>query len=126
MDENHVGYDGDGQVPQVLGEDGADENVAEKGAGAGMFYQIDVGYKTRSCDDDHNGGGEIAGCQAKDESVAKLSTSSIEDVRQNDEEGADEGEAANDHVNIIGCCANALLLESGIGVCSVVSSGDAD
>lgn len=103
----------------MLGEDGGDEHVAEESATTGCLNKVDVGEQASCANDDDDGSDKVAGCQAKDEGVAKFATSTIDDVGQDDGEGADEGEAANDHVDNVAYCADALALKGDVGVCGV-------
>ena len=60
--------------------------------------------------------------------MTQFATPAIQYVGQDDGEGADKGEAADDHVDRVAGGADALLLESGgvIGVGVVVGGNDAD
>lgn len=126
VDQDHVGDDGDGQVPHVLREDGAEESVAEQGAQRVVFNEVDVGDEASGSDDDDDGGGKITGGKTENQGVTKLATRAIEEVRQNDGHGTEKGETANDHIHNVADMAYTLLLEDGGGVGGVVAVDVAD
>lgn len=66
MYKNHVRDNGDGKVPEMLGEDGADEDVAEEGARGIFADEVDLADEAGGRDDDGDGGDEIAGGEAED------------------------------------------------------------
>lgn len=130
MDEDHVGDNGDGQVPEMLGEDGADKDVTQEGAWIALLDEVDVGEETGGGDDDDDARSQVARGEAKDESVAKLAASSIQDVGQDDGEGTDKGETADDHVDRVAGGTDAFALKGGgvigIGIGAVVGGNEAD
>ena len=88
--------------------------------------EVDVGEKAGGGDDDDDRSHQIAGGEAEDERVSKLSTSSIQDVRQDDGECTDKRETADDHVDNVARVTDAFMLECSSSIGGVVGSNDTD
>ncbi len=66
-----------------------------------MRHEVDLGNEAGGGDDDDDRGDEVASGETEDEGVTKLATPSVQDVGKDDGDAADQGETADDHVDIV-------------------------